>query len=137
MAARIAEKILRVIHPRLLRPIRLENLLLHPRAVEAAVRETIDRENVSVRFLQPLLEFGESVAFQQLPRRHRRETQPDGESLVRSQRPSVPQPIPDCQHVRVQHRECLRPGLRGVDVRAVGKVGVVEFQRRGELVSAA
>ena len=57
-----AEQILGVIHPRPLGPVRLEDPLLHPRAVEAAIGKAVDGEHIGVRFLQPIAERREVVA---------------------------------------------------------------------------
>ena len=111
------EKLLGVLHSGRGGPVRLIDFLLHPGAMEVAVRETVDREDVGILGNQPILESGELVTLKQLSGGLSRQAKSDGVGLV-----SAANEIAHGQRVGSQDRAGLIPRLGGMDVRAVGEV---------------
>jgi hypothetical protein len=98
------------------RPVRLVDLLLHPDAVERAVGEGVDREDVGAVGVEEIREPCERAGCRQRLRRDPREPQPDAEGAVgrhrRLDRGQMPR----------EARLDLLPALARMDVGAVGEV---------------
>ena len=105
-------------------PVRRIDLLLHPRAVKAAVGKAIDRENVAIVAVEPRAKRGQRGRLREFPGRPRAEPQPDRVGATGGDA------APDDEGVALQRVKGLRPRFPAMDVGAVGEVeAVVEFHR--------
>jgi hypothetical protein len=105
-------------------PVRRINLLLHARAVKAAVGKSVDRENVAVVTIEPRAKRSERGRLREFLGRARAEPQPD------RVRPPGGDAATDDEGVALQRVKGLRPRFPAMDVGAVGEVeAVVEFHR--------
>src|SRR5207245_10611912 len=104
----------RVFDPFGRRPVWRVHLLLDARAVETAIRKSVNREEVAVVLVEPLLESEQGPSVRQLARSLVAQPQPDRVGLVRAD------PLAYSQRVFVQRMECLEPILATMNVGAVG-----------------
>lgn len=125
------EQIPRVGEARRIAPVRLEDPFLHPGTVEAAVGKAVDGEDIGIGFCKPVAKPGEMIAGEKLPRRDGGKAEPDGKRGIRGKRAVRAEPVADGENVFFQHAQGIRPGLGGMDVRAVGEMGGIEFQGGG------
>ena len=109
----------RVVEPLLCGPVRLEDLLLHPRAVKGAVGEAIDGEDVAAVLIQPAAEFIELARLVELLRRLGAETQANAIRIAAADA------VFDAEGVLFEATPCLLPRFAAMDVRAVAEVDVV------------
>ena len=113
------EEPFRVVQPFLRRPVGLEDLFLHADAVELAVGKSVDRENVAVLRIEPVLEGRQRLGLHQLARRHVAQPQSDGVGT------SGRHAVAHGEHILAKCPEDFRPRLAAMDVRAVGEVDAV------------
>ena len=113
------EEQVRVVEPLGGGPVRLEDMLLHPRAVKRAIRESVDGEDVAAVRIQPRAEFIQLPRRGKLPRRLLAEPQTDPIRLPAADA------VFDAQGVLAQPAPGLLPRLAAVDVRAVAQMDAV------------
>ena len=116
-----SEKLLGVDESGELGPVGFVDVLLHPGAVEGAVGEAVDSEDVAILILQPLFEEIEVVFFKKFKSCLRRKTKPDGECFF------FGDPVADRQHVGFENGKGFSPVFGGVNIGAVGEVVVVKL----------
>ena len=100
-------------------PIRRVDLLLHARAVEAAVGKSINRENVAVVRVQPVTEGGERGRLREFFGRAGAEPQTDRVSSTGGDAAA------NDKRVALKSVKRLRPRFAAVDVGAVGEMQAV------------
>ncbi len=102
-------------------PVGLVNVFLHAGAVESAVGEAIDGEDVAVFGSQPVFEEIEVVVFQELKGRLGGEAEANREGFLAGN------PVPNSQNIGFKNLESLRPTFSRVDIGAVGEVVAVKL----------
>ena len=105
-------------------PVGKINLFLDPRAMELAVGEAVDRENVAGIFFEPALEFQKRPGISQLPGGGGAQAQSDSEPIFWAH------PGANGQGVCLQGIQGFRPGSTSMDIRAISKMQImIEFHR--------
>ena len=97
-------------------PIRRVDLLLHARAVELAVRESVDCKNVTVFLFQPFLEREQLLRFRKFARSLVTQPQADGVSAFRADA------IAHSERVAFESIPGFRPALAAMDIGAIGQM---------------
>ncbi len=105
----------------------MEDLFLDAGAVEGAVGEAVDGEDVGLGVFEPVAEAGEVIPGEEAFGGDGGEAEADGEGRVRGEDVAVAEFVAHGKDVAVEHGGGFLPGFGGVDVGAVGEVSVVEI----------